>query len=218
MTNDCWNKIGVRGDGSCPELVKHVHCRNCPVYFAAARALLDRELSAADLAERTTRVARAKPANEQSTQSVLIFRMAAEWFALPTSAVTEVADVRPIHSLPHRRGGAVMGVASVRGELVVCVSLVRLLGLERAAALDQRGQRLVHPRLLVLRRDLIRALCPADEVHGTHRLNPADLQEVPSTVGKASGRISRAIIPWRGHSVGLLDEHLLFQNLQRCLA
>ena len=36
--NDCWNKIGVRGDGSCPELARHVHCRNCPVYSASAAA------------------------------------------------------------------------------------------------------------------------------------------------------------------------------------
>ena len=34
--NDCWNRIGVRGDASCPELEQHVHCRNCPVYSAAA--------------------------------------------------------------------------------------------------------------------------------------------------------------------------------------
>ena len=34
--NDCWNKIGVRGDGSCPELKQHAHCRNCPVYASVA--------------------------------------------------------------------------------------------------------------------------------------------------------------------------------------
>ncbi len=34
--DDCWNRIGVRGDGSCPELKRHIHCRNCPVYSAAA--------------------------------------------------------------------------------------------------------------------------------------------------------------------------------------
>jgi len=40
---DCWNKIGVSGDGTCGELVKFVHCRNCPVYSAAGAMLLDRE-------------------------------------------------------------------------------------------------------------------------------------------------------------------------------
>src|SRR4029077_5730556 len=30
VVDDCWNRIGVRGDASCPELKHHVHCRNCP--------------------------------------------------------------------------------------------------------------------------------------------------------------------------------------------
>ena len=29
---DCWNRIGVNGDRSCPELTSFVHCRNCPVF------------------------------------------------------------------------------------------------------------------------------------------------------------------------------------------
>ena len=40
---DCWNHIGVSGDGTCPELVKVVHCHNCPVYAAGGRSLLERE-------------------------------------------------------------------------------------------------------------------------------------------------------------------------------
>ncbi len=36
--DDCWNRIGVRGDRSCPKLAEHIHCRNCPVHAAAASA------------------------------------------------------------------------------------------------------------------------------------------------------------------------------------
>ncbi len=39
---DCWNRIGVNGDRSCPELTSFVHCRNCPVFAAAARSFFDR--------------------------------------------------------------------------------------------------------------------------------------------------------------------------------
>src|SRR5215831_8786654 len=38
----CWHRIGVSGDRSCPELSTFVHCRNCPVFAAAARAFFDR--------------------------------------------------------------------------------------------------------------------------------------------------------------------------------
>src|SRR5271170_8084723 len=39
---DCWNKIGVSGDQSCPELKSFIHCRNCHVFAAAARTFFDR--------------------------------------------------------------------------------------------------------------------------------------------------------------------------------
>ena len=39
--DDCWNRIGVRGDQSCPLLIEHIHCRNCALYAAAAIRLLD---------------------------------------------------------------------------------------------------------------------------------------------------------------------------------
>ena len=40
--DDCWNRIGIHGDKSCPLLIDHIHCRNCAVYSAAATRLLDR--------------------------------------------------------------------------------------------------------------------------------------------------------------------------------
>ncbi len=40
--DDCWNRIGVQGDQSCARLPLAVHCRNCEVYAAAAKAVLDR--------------------------------------------------------------------------------------------------------------------------------------------------------------------------------
>jgi hypothetical protein len=42
--NDCWNQIGVTGDRSCEELKSYMHCHNCPVYSAAGRGLLEREV------------------------------------------------------------------------------------------------------------------------------------------------------------------------------
>ncbi len=214
---ECWNSIGVRGDGSCVELRTHVHCHNCGVYSAAAQAVLDRPVAHADMTERTQHVARPKAVDEQGPQTVLLFRMATEWLALPMSVVREVAEARRIHSLPHRRGGVVMGVANVRGELLVCVSLRHLLTLEESDARSE-SPHAVHRRFLVLGRGDVRAVCPVDEVHGIERVHTWDLQEMPATVAKAAGRHSTAVIMWRDHSVGFLDEQLLFHSLQRSLA
>jgi chemotaxis-related protein WspD len=216
--HDCWNRIGVRGDRSCPELERFVHCRNCPVQSAAAQTLLDRQQSTADLLECTLHFAKRKPADERGTKSVVIFRIGPEWLALPTPIVDEIADIRPIHSIPHRRDGAILGVVNVRGELVVCVSLNVALKISGEPEAAQNGAHATHQRLLVLRCDDVRAVCPANEVHGVHRVAASDLIEVPSTVGKAAGTHARAVFTWKGHSVGLLEDDALFQTLRRSLS
>jgi chemotaxis-related protein WspD len=216
--DDCWNRIGVRGDGSCPELKQYVHCRNCPVYSAGAADLLDADAPDSYFADRTTHFAKPAHVEERETRSVVIFRVAAEWLALPTSVVIEVANLLPIHSLPHRSNGIVLGLASVRGELLVCVSLGQVVGAEPLA---EEGANDLHDtayrRLLVIRRDNVRVVCPVDEVFGIFRFHPRELKEVPTTVARASVAYSTALLPWRGHSVGTLDDQLLFYTLKRSL-
>jgi len=216
VSRDCWNTIGVRGDRSCPELQTHIHCHNCPVFLSAAQALLDRDLTATDLAAHTAYFAKPKNEDAQHTQSVLVFRVRGEWLALPMPVVKEVADARPIHTLPHRRGGAVLGVANVRGELVTCVSIEQLLGLGSAQSTPLEAAR-AQARLLVIRRQGVRAVCPVDEVHGIHRVRDRELQEVPATVGRGASGHSKAVLSWQGRSVGLLDEQALFAAVQRSL-
>jgi chemotaxis-related protein WspD len=215
--DDCWNRIGVRGDRSCPELTQYVHCRNCPVYSAGAATLLDAEAPAGYVADRTAHFAAPAVVTTEETRTVAIFRVASEWLALPATVVIEVANLLPIHSLPHRPSGVVLGLASVRGELLVCVSLAQVLGTEplTASGADRRGK--AYRRLLVIRRDGVRVVCPVDEVHGIHRFHPRDLAAVPTTVGKATVTYSTALLAWQGHSVGLLDDQLLFYTLKRSL-
>jgi chemotaxis-related protein WspD len=215
--DDCWNRIGVRGDHSCPALENYGHCRNCPVQASVAADLLTSVRSGQYLAEWTRHVAEPKSLKERDTESAVIFRVGVEWLALPTSVVQEVADPKPVHSVPHRRNGVVLGLTSVRGELLVCVSLPLVLGLQPPAASTETS-RTVYRRFLLIRRDEVRAVCPVDEVHGVHRFPPSALREIPATLAKATGRYSRSLLPWQERSVGLIDEQLLFATLRRSLA
>ena len=220
---DCWSRIGVYGDGSCVELPRHVHCRNCPVYSAAAIRLLDRNetVDGPDdaLANATRLFALERADARRNNQSAFLFRIGSEWLALPTDVLDEVAELRVIHSLPHRRSGVVLGLANVRGELLVCVSLAQLLGIDALVeSSGARGQRAVQRRLLVARRVGSRVAFPADDVHGIERFDDSEIGPVPATVAKASASYSKAMLSWREHAVGLLDEELLFHSLYRSLA
>ncbi len=217
--DDCWNSIGVHGDRSCHELITCVHCRNCPVFAAGAVGLLDGALPASQVAEWTDHFAQPKDRADVGAQSVVIFRIGAEWLALPAPVVMEVANLLPVHSLPHRRNGIVLGVANVRGQLLVCVSLGRIVGAEPLAPAPARGQRTTaYARLLVIRRDDVRVVCPVDEVQGLHHAAARELARIPTTLARATGAYSTALIEWGDRSVGILDDQLLFYSLKRSLA
>jgi chemotaxis-related protein WspD len=214
---DCWNRIGVRGDGSCPELAVHIHCRNCPVHAAAAAEMVDRELPDGYLREWTDKVAIERIAAEPGTTSVVIFRIGAEWLALPTQVFQEVAERSAFHTLPHRRGGVLLGLANVRGEMLLCVSLEAILGMERSAG-GQGETRGAYKRLLVVNRDGKGLAFPVDEVHGVHRFHPRELKEVPATLAQAAATYTVGLLPWNAKMVSRLDDDFLFFALNNSLS
>jgi chemotaxis-related protein WspD len=213
---DCWNRIGVSGNQTCRELPRHVHCHNCPVFSAAAARFLDRPLSAEDRQAWTEHYAPEKRLVTPAKTSVVLFRLGLEWLALPTAAFQEVAERRVLHSLPHRRLGIVLGLVNVRGELLLCASLARLLG--REVGLPAKRLRAVFDRLLVADWNGQRFAFPVDEVHGVHRFHQADLREPPATVSRSGLHCTVGVFPWRNLAVGFLDADTIFTALNRSLA
>ena len=189
----------MQGNASCPELQKFVHCRNCPVYSNAAVQLLDRPLLPQYRREWTEHFAQPKQLAAPAKTSALLFRISAEWLALPTQAFQEVAEHRLVHSLPHRRQGIVLGLVNIRGELLICVSLGHLLGLERIPRRPKRPRR-TYDRLLVTNWDGNRLVFPADEVRGIHRFQTSELKEPPATLAKSNLSYTQGLLSWQGQN------------------
>ena len=211
--NDCWNLIGVRGDVSCPELQRYIHCHNCPVHADAALALLDREPPAGTHAGWTTHFAEPLATETSGTVANLVFRVGRDWFALRVGLVAEVAPERTIHTLPHRRGGGVLGVVNLHGALVVCLSLGAVLGRDGVASSTTERQ-FERARMLMLRHGDVRAACPVDEVSGIHRVAPAALAPTPASVAGTRDCVTH-VFTWRDTTVGVIDETLLCQAIRR---
>lgn len=184
----------------------------------SARELLDLELPPDHLDYWTGHVARAKVVAETETHSVVVFRVYAEWLALPTALFSEIAGRRPIHPLPQRRHGAVLGLVNIRGELLPCLSLAAVLGLDARSERRRDKQRAQEQRLLVLAHEGGRSVCPADEVYGIQRFHARAQTAVPATLARAAGSYVTAVLPWQNKSVGLLDPQLLAYTLNRSLA
>jgi chemotaxis-related protein WspD len=211
----CWNEIGVYGEGTCPDLPQFIHCRNCPVYSSAGARLLDRPLLPEYLREITEHFAQPKQRTVAGKISAVLFRIREEWLALPTQAFQEVAERRLIHSLPHRRQGIVLGLVNVRGELLICVSLARLLSLDPGGPEKHATEN--PSRLLVVAWNGHRLVIPVDEVLGIRRFQPDELKSPPATVVKSSLTYTRAMLRLDERSIGLLDTESLFAALNRNL-
>jgi chemotaxis-related protein WspD len=182
------------------------------------RRLIDRELPADYLDEWAAHIARPKQLAARGTASAVVFRLGSEWLAVPTAACHEVSARKPVHAIPHRRNGIVLGLVNVRGDLVLCVSLSGVLGVTDAPYGHPERRRVSRERLLLLGHDGQRLACPVTDMHGVYRYHPDDLGEVPATVAKGTSVYTRAVLPWQGKAVGLLDEQLLFYTFNRHLA
>lgn len=227
--DDCWNRIGIRGDRSCPRLAEHVHCRNCPVHGRAAIRMLDRH----DSARRTP--AHDLPGGGQADEGqtddgvdgvaarrrFLVFRLGGEWLGLPSRRLLEVTPVAMVHSLPHQRQAAILGVTNVRGTLAACISLARFLDVVPAqdAATDTAGSgRRTVPRTLILNVQDGPIAVPVDEVEGIHPLTERAVAPVSPDGARPIGRFAVGVLQWRGRSVTLLDDSALVAALVGSLA
>jgi purine-binding chemotaxis protein CheW len=128
------------------------------------------------LRRRAAQLAQSPPEGEHRDDvEVLICRLGTERYAMQTAdlrAVQWTPTITPVPSTPE----TVLGIVSVRGEIVTLLDLRRLLGLP--AAPDPDGPR---PALL-LGLPGLRAGLVVDEVLGVERLTLADLQ--PSLSGR----------------------------------
>lgn len=209
--DDCWNRIGIHGDKSCPLLEEHIHCRNCSVYSAAATRLLDRYSLQQDQREAVV----SKVEIDVKTRSLLMFRLGEEWLGLATRTLVEVAPLQAIHSLPHQRSRALLGVANVRGALVACLSLVELLDLDGSVAPASGGR--VMPRMLIIAAHGGPVVVPVDEVDGIHAIDERILDAASQSGAQNSAKYTRGVLQYRGRSLRWLDEEQLLSAVTRSL-
>lgn len=183
---------------------------------SAVVRLLERAPGPDDVRLATEHVARRTADLEALTGSIFIFRLGPEWLALVSSVIDEVVEPRAIHSLPHRRDGIVRGLVNVRGQLTLCVALEPLFQLEEGSHLGS-GHGVLGRRLVVLAVKDQRVAFEADEVHGSHRYDPAGVGNVPATVAQSMSRFSMGVLAHGDHSVGLLDAELVRHAINRRL-
>lgn len=212
----CWRRIGVAGDRSCGALDIHVHCRNCPVYAAAAQRNLQRAVEPAYRESWARELARAEPPARVTDAAAMAFRVGSEWLAVPLALLASVAPMAPAHRLPHRSGGALLGVVSVDGRLAPAISLALLLGIDVQHTPPPLGRH-AFARLLVLAFDAQTYAVPVDEVHGVLRHASAAMRAPAAAIERAPHPLLAGVIADSNLEAGLLDGELLQARLKELL-
>lgn len=171
----------------------------------------------------------------QVLESILVFRLGDEWLGLPTTALRQVAPSRPVHRIPHRKHPALLGVVNIQGTLRLCIALSTLLGVESspgAAKSTGRERLLVIDGTMNIARDATSAngqshgqghhafepvVIPVDEVDAVHRVPVSAREAVPATVAGKALSHAHAVLRIRDRTVGLLNERVVFETLERSL-
>lgn len=233
--SNCWNRIGAAGDQSCPELPRHVHCRNCPVFAEGARQLLERGLPDGYALEWASVLAEPVQAEKAFDRTVNVFRVGAEWLALPAAVFQEVVAIQPVRVIPHRSNAVLLGLVSVRGAMHLCFSMSALLGIppseghpaagaqtagaqSAGAVAGPAARAMISPRHCLLLDQGQGWVFQAQEVLGVCHFHAADLRPPPATVAHALPQFSQGLIEHAGRAIGVLDPGRLFKALAKVVA
>lgn len=215
--DDCWNRIGVSRTGKerCPELDHVIHCRNCPVFSKTGRKLLQTKPPESYRSEWTRILSKEKIIKPVNVKSAFVFRAGCEWLALSSHIIQEVVNMGPIHSIPNLDNQVLRGLVNIHGRLQICVSIGRVLGLEKFEKTeDQLEPDYISPeRLVVVLQERHLVAFPVSEVKGIIRYTPEMIKDLPVTVSGSKAVYTMGILHLQGKDIGLLKDKPLFKTL-----
>lgn len=207
--NDCWNRIGTWGKEMprCERLTDVGHCSKCDVYRGAGRLLLKRPAPRGYLEEWREFLAAKPNSGSSSGRFFVLFELAGKLYALPASALEQVADAAPIRRLPHNRRVGVLGVVNVRGDVLPCADLAALLKLHTSDT--NRGATSCR-RMLVAKPGAARWVLPVEQVVGLQRLDTPAL----SAESSPEESLIKGSMDWDERDVHVMDVEGLARSLE----
>lgn len=212
--NDCWNTIGVwRSSGKkCEKLDDVVHCYNCEVYSNAGRSLLNRATPEGYDDEWADVLASEKKTKSRNLTSAVLFRLGAEWLSLPVNMINEITLLKNIYDIPHNKNKKIRGMVNIRGELIVCMSLGYLLGVEKPDDHLLAEERAIN-RLITIREKNGYIVFPVSEIDGIIHYDPDKLSSAPDTVRNSKLNFISGVTSCNNKTVACIDHDSLLDNI-----
>lgn len=169
-------------------------------------------LPADALLEQTRALAAPLGGVQEMPISLLCFRMGEDRFGLPAESVERTFAQVPVRVVPHRRHPAFRGLVAHEGEILLMVSLERLLDLPAGGERSEEQVRVV-------------VLGPAgrgwafevDAIEGVIQARPGELKAAPATVTRGRGSATRSLLTRERREWAVLDPQALRQGWEGCV-
>lgn len=175
--------------------------------------LLERPLEEADLEAATEEASNAAEKSERGQIGIVLFGLGSESLALPAGMVRRVTAHAPPVRIPHRSKGILRGVCNVRGELVLCADLRRMLGMPEREATETDSLRTV-----VVGPASAAWAFEVDALHGIGRVSPSTLASAPLTVEHSLGAFVAGLAEVDDRPVTVLDGERILAGFKAALA
>jgi len=186
-----------------------------PLSESSADRLLRRRAPADYLIEWEAFVGKAKEeAPASHICATVIFRLGHEFLAVPAVVVGQVTDLKPVHRIPHQRGRIVQGLVNINGQLRPFVSMVNFLEVGKDTDVSESSAK---HSMMVFEKEADIWAFGVSEVCGIHHTDMRQLKNVPVNVAKSTANYLKGVFYWNDHSVGYLDDELLFFSLRKLL-
>lgn len=216
--DDCWNSIGVwrSSDVKCKKLDEVIHCYNCDVYSNAGRTLLNRPAPTGYREDWTAILAAENKSKENNLQSAVVFRLGIEWLSLPVNLINEITLLRKIYDIPHNKNKKIRGMVNIRGELIICMSLGNLLGVEKPDEVHADEEHSIN-RLITIKEKNGQIVFPVTEIDGIIHYDKAKLTPAPDTIRKSDMSFIEGMTIVKNKNIGCIDHVALMEKIERNL-
>ena len=174
--------------------------------------LLARPIKPASLAFNTNALAQTREQSLREEDTILLFRIGGERFALPAKSVLNVFPITKVRKVPHRTRPPFRGLCCYEGAIL-------LTGLLHVV-LDMPVDKTANPklrRMIVIGSEEASWAFEVDAVDAIRKVDPSQFRNAPSTIPKNAASCTNCIIPLDDGDAVLLDPGAIQSIMERSI-
>jgi chemotaxis signal transduction protein len=181
--------------------------------------LLDKPVTQQELAAGAEDAATPADALGRGTVGVLLFKLGDETLAIPAKSLRRITTYTRPSPIPHRTRGILRGLCNIRGELILCADIRRMLGVPPHDSKEQAPGEADPRRMVVIGpADASSWVFEADSLVGVERIDPAALIHAPMTVENALGAFVSGLAEVGDSRVTVLDADRILAGFKAGIA